>query len=495
MNHRGPRLPNDLSDRITNLEKEYLSSRKWNKNPKRIELINLIKSFTLNKEQVYNHQAAIGICTYGLIKIDASCSMFHKPKKSHYKMFGSQLGELLQKNLDISFSNPLDDQSALIYLTSLCQHLKKYPRDMSGKLIKEMENDELINDIHKQIQVVLLSISTKRPTYNALKNNFSNIATEYLEFSGKNPKRDQYVEFFKILNSDLNRAYPTEDKHEKEASDSYSIRYAAILYMMDKIESEYTYLSPEGGRINSGSALYKSCKQAININYNSKEVPDELKRKYYVGLLYYVLKIKLDRKLVEKWEQQGLVNAKTFFDKLSSSLAERVADLLRVTKPDAVSMSYLGLASSAAASHGVSIALGKLATEIHLRGKALTYFNYIRPEAALLITILTYAANAYVMKKATSAVNTVIIKTVSEPVIITFSTMQKLGQFCLAFLISETNTNAKELTDSKEFMKALHSLPDEVLTDHLKDKLKHVVDYTKKESPEEILNNSLLAFH
>jgi len=483
MNHRGPNLPNDICDKIDNLEKEYTSYNRWgSKNPKRIQLIKLIKSFSISTDEKYNHKAAVGICTYGLISIDSSCSMFQKPKKqTHYKLFGSQLGSLLQDSLKISYANPLDDQSALIYLAELCKHLKKYPRDTSGKRIKEMQADELIADIAKQAQVILLRISKKRPTYNALMINFSNIAERYNEISGQTSRRDQYVQFFKILNTELNNEYKNDE--QKESSDNYSIRYAAIIYMMDKIESEYNYLYPGGSKINSGSALYKSCQEAINLDCDTTKIPKELKRKYYVGLLYHILKIKQDYRRVEQWEKMGLRDAKGFFNKFSAHLAQRVADIFKETNPNNIPMSYLGLVSAAAASHGVSIALGKIATEAHLRGKGLAAFNLVRPEAALLITILTYAANAYVMKKATGAANKIIIDYTTYPVIITFSTMQKLGQFCLAFVLSETNTRTRDLTDSKEFIYALDSLPKDAFTKEINDKLKLVLDYKDKDKP------------
>ena len=120
----------------------------------------------------------------------------------------------------------------------------------------------------------------KRPTYQALINNFTHLPEKYRELGGRNLKRDQYAQFLSILNEDLKEK--KSEQEDKEWSEAYTIRFGAMLFMMEKIESAYNYLPAVGGLFNKGSQLYKTCKSAMNINANTKEIPDTLKRKYYI---------------------------------------------------------------------------------------------------------------------------------------------------------------------------------------------------------------------
>ena len=101
----------------------------------------------------------------------------------------------------------------------------------------------------------------------------------------------------------------------------------------------------------------------------------------------------------------------------------------------------------------------------------------LRPEAALLITLLAYSANAFVTYKATDAVNRVIVDTVSQPVIMTFSSIEKFGEFCLKIFTIERGQKTKELVDNEEFINALNSLPSHILTPDLKEKMHRVAAY------------------
>jgi hypothetical protein len=481
MLHRGPQLSGDLNARFDLLMSEYEQIKRKKVNPERQKFIKLIQSFRENVDTQYDHQAALGICAYGLIKIDGSFGLFTVPKKkSHYQFFGSELGELLQKALSIHYSNPLDDQQAFIYLTALYHHLKKYPRSLDGTFGESKESLGLIKDIEKQIKILLEQLAAKRPTYHALLQNFTEIEETYKNFGGSDVSRNKYILFTQLLNTDLTDRYQFEAKDNLEWTDPYAIRYAAMLYVFEEIEADYQYLSPAGGYLSKGSALYKACKQALNININAKEIPEALKCHYYVALLSYVVRTLPQPHELEKWEKKGLIDPITFFVKLRNALAEKSADLMRITKPGCMTLSYMDFAISYAASYGVSIAIGAIATEMSLRGAALTCATVLRPEAALLITLLACATKSLVSTKATGVVKTLLITTVSQPILITMNSAINFGEFCYGLFVAYKNAKSMEVIDNDDFMKALLSLPDTVWTPALKEKMKYVAAYGRE---------------
>ncbi len=472
MLHRGPQFPEDLSTRFDRLMGEYEQSKGKNVNADRQKLIKLIQSFGENKDQSYDHYAALGICVYGLIKIEGNCSLFMTPKqKSHYRLWGSELGDLVQKTLNIGSTNQLDDQQALRYLVALYHHIKTYPRRFDGTFGENKESEELTKEIEKYIKMLLEQLATKRPTYRALLQNFAELMNKYKELGGNDQKRHRYILFTQLLNSDLFERYQCEAKENREWTDAYTIRYAAMLFMMEEIEGEYHYFSPER------SALYRACKQALNITNNTQQISQELKCNYYVALLSFVVRILSQPNEAEKWEKHGLTNPIQFFEKTRNALAEKVVDLMHVTNQDCVTLSYLDIVTSSAASYGVGIAVAKMATEMSLRGPALQYMTVLRPEVALLITLLAYATKTYVSQKATGAVKTVIIDTVTQPVMISFNTAMKFGGFCYNLFLANRCPKSAEVIDNADFMQALASLPDTLFTPALKEKMKYVVAY------------------
>ncbi len=480
MLHRGPQLPGDLTARLDILKREYEQVKGSKVNAERLKLIDLIRSFRENIDASYDHHAALGICVYGLIKTDGGgLNLFIVPKKkSYYRFFYSELGELLQKTLSIEHNNALDDQQALTYLTALYHHLKKYPRSPDGTLGESKASLDLIKDIEKQIKVLLEQLASKRPTYNALIHNFAEIEKKYKELGGTDPSRNKYILFTQLLNTDLFGRYQFETKDEREWSDAYTIRYAAMLFILEEIASGYKYLSPEGGYFTKGSALYKTCKQALNI---TDDISPELKCNYYVALLSYVVRVISQPHELEKWEKNGLIYPKLFFENLRNVLAEKVVDLMRVAKPGRTAMSYLDFAASYAAGYGVSIAITNLVTQASMRGPALTYLNMLRPEAALLITLLTYATKNFVSKRATGAVKSVLITTVSEPILITFNSAVNFGELCYGLFVSYKDAKSMEVIDNEDFTKTLASLPDTVWTPALKEKMKYVAAFGREQ--------------
>lgn len=479
MLHRAPEQA-ELDDHINFLLREYTSAKKTKTNPERVKLINLIESFKNGKDKAYNHQATLGIFTYGLVKIGGGFNLFYGEKhKRHYRLFGSELGILLQNSLNITYSNPLDDQKALIYLTDLYHHILKYPRALDGSPVEDQNKNELAKEIGSVINSLLERLTKKRPTYDALVRNFSHISDKYKELGGVDIERDRYAQFMHILNGEFIDKFQSEVKEDKEWSIPYSVRYGAMLFMMEKIESEYRYLSPEGGMLSKGSQLYKACKPSLNINYNTKEISVELKRKYYIDFLSYVLRIISQPNELQKWENKNFKDAEKFFLELRNMLAERVVELIKGDKPGALSLSYLDFVTSTAASYGVTIALGKMASGLSLKGSALTYFNILKPEAVLLITLLTYTLKAAMTQRVVGAVNKIIINTVAQPVIITFDSLDKLGKFFVSLFTADINTKAMEVVDNPDFLKALTLLPSDIFSDGLKEKMKYVVGFEK----------------
>ena len=482
MFHRAPGQ-HALNEQIDNLQNGYLRIKGKKANPERLKLIKLIQSLRDDKE--YNHEATLGVCTYGLIKLGSSYELFYgEKKKSRYRFFGSELGTLLQECMGISYTNPLGEQRALIYLTKLYHHIKAHPRCPDGSDGRLVDAEGLLKELGQIIKSLISSLSNKRPTYTALVNNFSDIPEKYRKLGGTDLDRDRYAQFIKLLNRDFNDKYQSELSEDKEWTDTYTIRYGAMLFMMEKIEDSYKdlYLSPEGGWLGyrKGSQLYKACKPAININSNTKEIPNDVKRKYYIDFLSYLLRITLQPKEIDKWEKEyDFPNAREFFETLQSNLAERSVELMKGRNPRAISLSYLDIVSSAAASYGVSIALSRVVSKMSLSRGALTAFRMLTPEAALLITLLAFSLNAVVSQKATAAVNKIIINTVSQPVVLTFNNLQKLGEFCVSIFKTERSPKKMELVDNRDFISALISLPDDIFTAELKEKMRYVVAYDK----------------
>lgn len=480
MLHRGPQLSDDLSARFDLLMRDYEQLKGNNGNAERKKLIKLIQSFRENVDTDYDHQAALGICAYALLKVDYSFGLFTVPKKeSRYKLFGSNLGKLIQQTLKIHYDNPLDDQQALIYLTALYHHLKKYPRSLDGTFGENKESEDLLKEIEKNLKSLLEQLATKRPTYRALLHNFAGLETRYKEFGGTDASRSKYILFTQLLNEDFSDRYQFKAEEAREWTDAYAIRYAAMLYVFEEIASNYKYFSPEGGRLTKGSALYKACKEALNIDIN-KEISQTLKCNYYVTFLSYVVRALSQPHELEKWEKKGLTDPKIFFEELRNDLAEKAVDLMRITKPGRTTASYMDFVISYAAGYGVSMALGMVATEMSVKGTALTYMTLLRPEAALLITLLTCTAKSFVSKKATNAVKTVLFSTVSQPILFTFNTAINLGEFCYGLFVADKGEKVMEVIDSDDFMKALLSLPDSVWTPELKEKLKYVAAYGRE---------------
>lgn len=480
MFHKAPDRHN-LNKSIENLQSEYIKIKQNNRekpNTEHVKLSKLIESFSEGKEEKYNHDAAIGICIYGLIKMNSYYDLFYGEKNENsYHLFGkgSRLGKLLQKSLNITYDNSLGEQRAFIYLTNLYHHIKMHPRKSDGDEGNAVENKKLLKDIGQVIKSLLENLSNKRPTYKALVNNFSDMPEKYRQLGGKDATRDQYAQFIKLLNQDFNEKCVEEVKEDKEWSEAYTIRYGAMLYMMEKIESGYSYLSPKGSWINPGSHFYQAGKPAININNKTKEIPNELKRKYYIDFLSYIFKIIVKPKELEKWENEyHFAGAKKFFEKLQVDLMARTGELMKGTKPGALSLSLFDVLAMNTASYGVSFALGKVTSKMSLPSTALTYFNMFRPEAALLITLLAISLNAVVTQRATNAVNRIIIDTVQQPVVVTFETIEQFGQFCVNIFKIERSHRTMELVDNPEFIKALQSLPDEIYTPEMKKKMKYV---------------------
>lgn len=486
MFHKAPEQE-ELNKKIKNLQNEYLKMKGDNIN--RLKLIKLIQSVGDSKEEKYPYEAALGSCVYGLIQIGQGYDLFSGEKtKNRFNFFRSELATLLQDCLNISYENSLGEQRAFIYLTNFYHYIKAHPCGFEG----EME------EISKTMQKLLEDLAKKRPTYQALINNFTHLPEKYRELGGSNAKRDQYAQFLSILNEDLKEK--KTDQEDKEWSEAYTIRFGAMLFMMEKIESGYNLgaLVPvTGGLFNKGSQLYKTCKSAMNINVNTKEISDTLKRKYYIDFLSHILRITLRPKELEKWvKKYGFKDAQFFFENLQNNLAERLVELIKGTKQNARPIQYMDLLASTAASYGVTIAIGKIAKKVSFSGSVFAAFKMLRPEAALLITLLAYSANAFVTYKATDTVNRMIIDSVSQPVVMTFSNIEKFGEFCLKMFYVERGQKTKELVDNEEFLEALNSLPSHILTNDLQEKMHRVaaLEYHSKGVELEKKTEKILSF-
>lgn len=482
MLHKAPEKQ-ELNERLDGLKQKYESLKGRGVNPARIKLIELIQSFRESSDREYNHQAALGICIYGLLKVGKGFDLFYGEKKTrHYHFFGSELGPLIQDCIDITYFNPLNEQNALIYLTHLYHHLKKHPRKIDGSEGDELDAEEILKEIGGMIKKLLERLATKRPTYNAIINNFASIPEKYRELGGTDTSRDRYAQFIKILNEDFKEKYNNSDsKEDREWTEAYSIRYGAMLYNMDKINAEYTFLSPKGTLITKGSHLYQACMPALNIN-DPADVPDDIKRKYYIDFLSYVFRITLQPKELELWENKyHFPNARQFFEELQNGLAERVVELMKGGQPGAVSLSYFDIISSATATYVVTIGLGEVATQVRLSGTALKYFSLLKPETALMITLMAFALNAVITQKAATAINKAVVTGVSTTIMGTFDGLDKLGNYCIGLFHPERSLKATGLVDNADFNQALHMIPDDIFTSPLKQKMQFLTAYQAQE--------------
>ena len=147
MFHKAP-AQDELKKKIQNLQDEYIKMK--GDNLERLKLIKLIQSICESKEQNNHHEAVLGSCVYGLIKIGKGYDLFCGEKeKSRFSFFGSELGILLQKCLEISYENSLGEQRALIYLTHFYHYAKAHLEET------------VLNDIGKTIHDLLLNLAKK----------------------------------------------------------------------------------------------------------------------------------------------------------------------------------------------------------------------------------------------------------------------------------------------------------------------------------------------
>lgn len=428
------------------------------------EVAQLINFFQSIKNS--NPTIIVGIAIYGLFKIQGHLSL---SDESHsLPLFGTSLFQLLLTLLKPVM--PLTEQRAFVYLRRLDLHLSSYPELLGNQTI-EKPLKILMNNL-------IIKITKKRPTYNALLKQFSDIPKRY-----KDSRRKTLTQFIADTDYDVTDKMILDRKEDLHLSNTYGIRYGVLLYTMATIEKEYKckwMFSPAGGSLNNGSDLYKECKRVANINH-SDDIPIAFQKKYYNDLLGYLFSIT---------SKQGVPDKSLL--KMQTVLLEKMALLIKSETPASNTRGLFAWISSKATEYGVNIAIAEVVSEVSMTTGFLSYVKLLQPEYALIATLVICSLRSTLVKDIALSLNSIAISTLTEPFVITFETLEKFGDFCIHFFSSDTIEKDYALVDDGEFIQLLKRYPIEWMAPDDRNKLKYTVALEESEvTPEQTATPSV----
>jgi len=473
MPHTMP-TPIDLNDQLYRLRKDYITERGDIKRKDRKEMIDLVMSFQSIPGEKYNHYAALGVCLYGLLKVE-----------EEYFAFNSKLQSLLKKCLNISTVKELSDYEAFVYLFHLYEHLRKYPRTNEGKNTGRMEDMRpLLHNIENYLKKYKESILKSSPTYQCLKKNFLCVAEEYkpgrgwFGFGTPDPSRDIDVKRIRAVDELLNQAFPQESKDERIQERVYKIRYGALIYLMAKIEYSYYLRSPEN------SELYQLCQRTACLKHTAL-LTETAKNAYFNEFLGFVSSVQYH----SVWTNAGLETPKAIDKQWKKMYAK--SHLQRYTF-------YL---MDHGVQYGVQIGVGTVTAAMLSQFKLTSVVissagKLLTPEYALVMNklgpFLGSQINSCVVSVIAGTVSQILIEPIGKPMIlITFGSIQSLIGFLTSISRSKKNMVIQNLYDVPEFHKILGEMPETIISAKEKEKIGQIVGYEKLKKSEITLQTAM----
>lgn len=294
MGYKAPTL-NGLTTSVSILTKKYT-----NDNPTRrqlIHLLELIHSFIhdiqINNQDIPEkelHEICMGAWVFCQESIAANYHLLNPEYSPGYFVnTGSKLLKLINEQLRISKDNELDDKRKLIYLEKFYNFIiKNQPYHLGGDIkdVHKVLNDgnmhiltlrhelkhitknvlhRVCSDVDKYIKAI--------PTEKAIDFHLSDMPTEYHTFTHKtrppiwgttkfeNNTREFHVQLAQAVSALMGPKFAGKRTLAKDVlSREQRIEMGALLYIMQSIDNEYTFLSPTRSR------LYNKCREILNID-------------------------------------------------------------------------------------------------------------------------------------------------------------------------------------------------------------------------------------
>ena len=420
-----------LEEQIQFLKRDYIDLKEELTNHERKSLMTFIQKIQCQTVNKYHHLAVLGACYFGLFKIYKSYT-FRRPENS-------ALYRVLKKNLNITDFRQIDDYTACTYLSHIYQYLKDvYP-----------DEKNYLEEIKQYNQKIVTKLLKKPPTINALQKNFIQVAKEYkpresfLGLFGGSDKavRSKDIEFLHAIENYIKKFFPNEESDEAVAFQVYQIRFAALLYLMAKIENGYSFKS----------TLYELCQKTLNIKkFNA--FPENIKHTYFNILFDFLQKIECNpsgKKLQIYKSYEIRENLKNF---ASQACTQRLKDYAIEYGMD----------------YGIQIAVGTAAAALIPQCQLVSLIvaasdKVLSPKHAMIIKALTPIVGDQINTCMISIVKIglcrLVIGPLEKPLIISFKKTTKLIKFltCAQSKFKNVDDNLKYRHDFYEIIPTLSS--------------------------------------
>lgn len=432
-----------------------------------------------------------------------------------------EMYRLLNGKLKVSVDNPLKNDERLYYITQFFEFVEKHLQEQSiqkmnqgvlqpvwnnkAELLKDIhdtrkllyqKNSDLIEKIVKATpELIVLQIQTEN-FINAHENVNKNADNRIIWIKyPKNAEREKQLNFIRTLHQSCSHYFSlTQQNISLIKKTEMEARQGLLLFGMMEVEKEpkYRFISPEGGRFNNGSDLFKGM---LSVLHNLKNYHASERINWLHVLLEHTNNLKNDKvyygEIVTEWQSEGFVFEKeleVFQNKINHHIKTLEKEDLEPPMKEWAIAKFIGYGTKYILQKTVDSGASRLAVNISVTAIAATI-------GASCGSLLSFAFTYTLVNAAISKTSDYVIDTLSSEV------GKKTAGFISAYAFPPSKNKFEELRNGMtqledkafcRFINTLLKLPDDTVSEAEKKHIRMVLPIDKDDKLHPLSRNDLV---